>query len=133
MREKTIMDRLSWKNTGFSVYMESKIEYTIYNESERGKLEQMLRYISKPFFSMQKIIFNENSNTVLYRGEYNPSIKQNFQTFSAEDFIAALTSHIPNHRQRYVNYYAEGRRCCKVCCQVVFALLHNSIFIVFFD
>ncbi len=67
IRKKTIIDRLGWKNTGFSVYMESVIEFTIYKESEKEKLEKMLRYVSKPFYSMQKIIFVENTDTVLYR------------------------------------------------------------------
>ncbi len=30
-------------------------------------LSSMLRYVSKPFYSMQKIMFIENTDTVLYR------------------------------------------------------------------
>ena len=41
VREKTIMDRLGWKNTGFSVYMKSVIDFTLYKESEKEELEKL--------------------------------------------------------------------------------------------
>jgi len=73
----------------------------------------MLRYISKPFYSMNRIIYNEAGKTVLYKGEYNPVIKQNFQTYSHADFIAAVTAHIPNRYQKYINYYGYYSSKCR--------------------
>ena len=35
----------------------------------------------------------------------NPKIKRNFQVFSACDFIAAITQHIPDKRFQMVRYY----------------------------
>lgn len=42
---------------------------------------------------------------MLYKGSMHPGNKNNFKIFSANDFLAAVTSHIPKHRQKYTNYY----------------------------
>ncbi|MBU2515935.1 transposase [bacterium] len=46
-----------------------------------------------------------NGGTVLYKGKFNKGIKKNFETYEPDDFLAALTSHIPKHRQKYRNFY----------------------------
>ncbi|HBE03455.1 MAG TPA: hypothetical protein DC049_13450 [Spirochaetia bacterium] len=62
-------------------------------------MDSIVRYIAKQFYSMERVIYNEAGSTVLYKGEFKKSIKQNFETFSPTDFIAALTAHIPERHQ----------------------------------
>lgn len=113
IREETIKQRLSWRYSGFSVYVDTPIDYTIYNEHEKEKMSQILRYVSKPFYSMNRVIFKEEGKNVLYKGEYNPVLKKNFEVYSYTDFIAAVTSHIPNRYQKYINYYGWYSSKCR--------------------
>ena len=48
---------------------------------------------------------NRSGDSILYRSGMNPKIKRNFQVFSACDFIAAITQHIPDKRFQMVRYY----------------------------
>ena len=68
-------------------------------------MAQMLRYVSKPFFSQEKIVLQEGADKDLYKCNWHHGIKRNFESFSFTDFIAAVTAHVPNHRQKYINYY----------------------------
>ena len=90
--------------TGFSVYIDTDIYYTPNNPDEE-KLKQMLRYVSKSFYSMERVVYNDGASKVLYKGEYQPNLKRNFEYFSFTDFIAAVTSHIPERYQKYILYY----------------------------
>jgi len=103
---KALIDKiLCWRHTGFSVYTENKIHYSKYDKKEQEKMQHILRYITKPTFSLEKLVYQEGSKTVLYKGSYNKGIKRNFETYKPEDFIAAIASHIPMYRQKYTNYY----------------------------
>ena len=104
-RPETISKLLCRHYTGFSVYAESKIDYAQYNENTKEKMGYILRYILKPTLSLEKLEMNEDGKRVLYKGSFHPGKKRNFQIYIPEDFIAALTSHIPNKGQKYVNYY----------------------------
>ena len=48
---------------------------------------------------------NRSGDSILYRSGMNLKIKRNFQVFSACDFIAAITQHIPDKRFQMVRYY----------------------------
>ena len=48
---------------------------------------------------------NRSGDSILYRSGMNAKIKRNFQVFSACDFIAAITQHIPHKRFQMVRYY----------------------------
>ena len=46
-----------------------------------------------------------NNNELATAIYFHRGHKSNFLIFEPEDFIAAVCSHVPNHRQKYVNYY----------------------------
>jgi len=100
-REETMRKRLSWRHTGFSVYFEQQVVYTLHNDDKKERLEKLLRYIAKPHYAQDRVIYKENAKTVLYRSEYNHSIKQNFRTFTPTEFIAALTVTFPTTGRRH--------------------------------
>ena len=88
------------------------MNHTKYSEKEQEKIDSIARYI-KPFFSMERMMYNESGSTVLYKGEFNKPIKQNFETFSPTDFIAVLTAHIPERHQKYINFYGYYSNKCR--------------------
>ena len=117
VKEETVMIMMQWKHTGFSVYTNSRLDLSFLDENlltgkeiefvneEQQKIAQMLRYVSKPFFSQEKIVLKKGADRIVYKGEYHPGIQRNFEYYSFTDFIAAVTAHIPDYRQKYINYY----------------------------
>ena len=50
--------------------------------------------------------FNENSKTVVYKGEhFHPTLARNFDVSDPLDWIARITSHIPKKGAKQVIYY----------------------------
>ncbi|HEV2394500.1 MAG TPA: transposase, partial [Verrucomicrobiae bacterium] len=45
------------------------------------------------------------TDTVIYCSRVNAKINRNFEVFSATDFLAAITQHIPDKGVQMVRYY----------------------------
>lgn len=101
--EELVKKILKWRHTGFSVYTETKIDYKKDDEEAVKNMGHIIRYITKAPISLERLTFKEEK--VLVKGEFHQGHKANFQIYSPLDFMAAYTSHIPNHRQKYTNYY----------------------------
>ena len=43
--------------------------------------------------------------SIIYRSKMHPVLKRNFEVFSACNWLAALTAHIPNAGEHLVRYY----------------------------
>ena len=56
-------------------------------------------------FSEQKMVYNAENGTVIYRSRMHAKTKRNFEIFDAEEFIAAITQHIPDKGFQMVRYY----------------------------
>jgi hypothetical protein len=102
---ETVNRIMSQHYTGFSVYADTRVNYSKYNKVLKDDLGQILRYIAKPAVSLDKIEMRENGKNILYKGRYHKGKKRNFEIFDPIDFIAAVTSHVPNRGQKYINYY----------------------------
>ena len=68
-------------------------------------IERFAQYIVRNPFSIAKMQVNRLGDSILYRSGMNAKIKRNFQVFSACDFIAAITQHIPDKRFQMVRYF----------------------------
>ena len=55
--------------------------------------------------AIAKMQVNRSSDSILYRSGMDPKMKRNFPVFTACDFIAAITQHIPDKRFQMVRYY----------------------------
>ena len=102
--EELVKKLLSWKNSGFSVHNQVKIK----SQDRRGR-ESLAQYIlsrisSVPHF-LEKMTYQRHSKTVLYRSKMNPVLKKNFAIFPVLDWIATLTTHIPNKGEQLIRYY----------------------------
>ncbi len=91
---------LSWRNSGFNIHNQVKIR----SQDSRGR-ENLAQYILRSPFSQEKMTYREESKAVLYRTKMKPGVKKNFAVFPVLDWIATLTTHIPNKGEQLVRYY----------------------------
>jgi hypothetical protein len=57
-------------------------------------------------FSLAKMTYNEQTGTVIYRSKMtHGKNRKNFQVFEADEFITAITQHIPEKSFQLVRYY----------------------------
>lgn len=89
-----------WKHIGYSVHCGSSIMAE--DEDSRKTLSE---YISRAPFLLERMSYNENSDTVLYRGEhFHPSFARNFDVIDPLEWIARIISHIPRKGAKQVIY-----------------------------
>ena len=91
---------VSWRNSGFNIHNQVKIK----SQDSRGR-ESLAQYILRSPFSQEKMTYREETKTVLYRTKMRPGTKKNFAVFPVLDWIAALTTHIPDKGEQLVRYY----------------------------
>ena len=86
---------LRWKHTGFSVH--SKVRATSKQEAERvGK------YMIRPILSLKRLSFDKTQGQVIYQyGKHNSKLER----MDYLEFIARVTSHIPDKGQVTLSYY----------------------------
>jgi hypothetical protein len=94
---------LSWRHTGFNVH--GKVRAKTKREAERvGK------YMIRPLLSLERLSFDEKEGRVRYR--YGKGAKDQ-EKMDYLEFIARVTSHIPDKGQvtvRYFGLYANAYR-----------------------
>jgi ribosomal protein S27E len=94
---------ISWRHTGFNVH--SRVRAKTRKEAERvGK------YMIRPLLSLERLSLDEKEGQVCYRyGEGAEEVER----MDYLEFIARVTSHIPDKRQvtvRYLGLYANAHR-----------------------
>ncbi|WP_321532633.1 transposase [uncultured Desulfuromonas sp.] len=66
----------------------------------------MAQYIIRNTFSVEMIHYQQQSGQVIYKSKMtHGKNKKNFEVFSAGEFIAAITQHIPEKSFQLVRYY----------------------------
>jgi hypothetical protein len=68
-------------------------------------LERLAQYFLRAPISLQKMSWNAQTKTVLYRSARSWRTKRNFELFSGSDFVAALYEHIPPKGFQTLRYY----------------------------
>ena len=93
---------MKWRHTsGFSV----DNSVCIARDDEVG-ITNLAQYIIRSPFSTSKISYNDDTGMVVYRSKMtHGKNKKNFKIFTAEEFIAAITQHIPNKSFQLVRYF----------------------------
>lgn len=84
---------------------------SVYEERYQNKYGVLrdAQYILRSPFSLEKMTYQQQSKTVLYRSKMNPVLKKNFAVFPVLDWIATLTTHIPNKGEQLIRYYSSTR------------------------
>ncbi len=98
-RVKMIM---GWRHmSGFSVHNAVRVS----RNDEDGK-EALAQYIARNPFSEEKLTYKQETGMVIYRSAMtHGKNKRNFLILTAEEFIAAITQHIPEKSFQMVRYY----------------------------
>jgi hypothetical protein len=90
----------SWSHSGFNVHKGDRVA-----PENRAELEELAQYILRNPFSVEKMQMETPGDRIIYRSRHNPKIGRNFQIFTATDFLAAVTHHIPDKGAQLVRYY----------------------------
>jgi hypothetical protein len=103
---------LGWRNSGFNI---DPGETVLGSTDVKGR-RRLSEYLLRAPFSLQKMSWNAQTRTVLYRSSRSWITKRNFELFSGPDFIAALAEHIPPkgfQTLRYYGLYSNKSRCLR--------------------
>ena len=111
INDEMIGKLMNWRHSGFSVDNGVRIS----EKDEKGR-ESVAQYIMRNVFSEGKIKYIEKSEKVIYHAKMQKmevrsaksetyNAKQNFKIYTAEEFIAAITQHIPKKSFQMVRYY----------------------------
>ena len=99
---------LAWRHTGFSIH--NAVRLRAGDAAGRRRLAQ---YMLRAPFSLEKMSYDPDSGTVLYRSRMHKTLKRNFQIMSGADWLAQLCAHIPDrfeHLVRYAGWYSNRSR-----------------------
>ena len=100
--DELIEKLMNWRHSGFSVHAGNQIA-----RDDRDGQQALAEYILRNAFSEQKITYIEDTGKILYRSAMtHGNNKKNFEIFTAEEFIAAITQHIPDKHFQMVRYGA---------------------------
>ncbi len=97
---RPIRNLLGWRHSGFSLHNAVRIGAAD-SDGRRGVAE----YILRSPFSQEKPRYQAKTGNVIYLSKMHPVLKRNVEVFSACDWLAALTAHIPNAGEHLVRYY----------------------------
>jgi len=100
---------LGWRNSGFNIDPGE----TVLGATDSRARQRLAEYLLRAPFSLQKMSWNAQTKTVLYRSSRSWKTKRNFELFSGAGFIAALAEHIPHkgfQTLRYYGYYSNKSR-----------------------
>ena len=86
---------LGWRHTGFSIH--SKVRAT-----DREETVRVGKYIIRPLLSLKRLFFNETAGRVRYQHSRHGSQEESMDYL---EFIARVTSHIPDKGQVMIRYY----------------------------
>ena len=99
---------LAWRHTGFSVH--SAVRVRAGDAAGRRRLAQ---YMLRAPFSLEKMSYDPQSCTVIYRSRMHKALKRNFQVMHGSDWLVQLCAHIPDrfeHLVRYAGWYSNRSR-----------------------
>ena len=106
-KEGKIIDELikklsAWRHSGFSIDNGVRIK----KEDKEGR-EAIAQYMMRNVFSTENITYIEKTGKVIYRtGKIQKGKnRKNFTVFDAEEFIAAITQHIPKKNFQMTRNY----------------------------
>jgi hypothetical protein len=95
--DEKITKLMKWRHSGFSIDNGIRIA----RDDEKGR-ESVAQYILRNPFSLDKMTYNDKSRTVIYSSKMtHGKNRKNFNAYTAEEFIAAITHHIPENRFRW--------------------------------
>jgi len=109
INDELINKLLGWKHSGFSVNNGVPIK----KEDKEGR-EAVAQYIMHNVFNVENITYIEKTGKVIYHCKMQKGKnKKNFMVYTVEEFIAAITQHIPKksfQMTRHYGFYSNKTR-----------------------
>lgn len=99
--QRQVKKLLSWRHSGFNI---DPGETAIPGDDPKA-LQRLAEYLLRAPLSLEKMSWNAETRTVLYRSHKNWNTKRNFEVFAGPDFIAALSEHVPPKNFQTIRYY----------------------------
>ena len=96
---------LQWRHSGFSVHNRIRS-----NADDAKGRQRLARYMIRCPFALEKMRYDDNSGTVIYRSRLHATLKRNYQLMPALKWLRLLMNHIPDkyeHLVRYYGYYSN--------------------------
>jgi hypothetical protein len=86
----------SWRHSGFQVFVGSRIL-----PREEEAMEKLARYIIRASFSQERMTYLPEESRVIYQSKD----AQKEKVFDALEWLAAMSSHVPDKGEQMVRYY----------------------------
>jgi len=95
---------LSWRHSGFSVFCGPRI-----HPREEDAMENLARYIIRASFSQERMTYIREESKVIYKSKDGRQQK----AFDALEWLAGMSSHIPDRGEQMVRYYGYYSNVCR--------------------
>jgi len=109
INDELINKLLGWKHSGFSVNNGVPIK----KEDKDGR-EAVAQYLMYNVFNVENVTYIEKTGKVIYHCKMQKGKnKKNFMVYTGEEFIAAITQHIPKksfQMSRHYGFYSNKSR-----------------------
>lgn len=93
-----------WRHSGFHVFCGKRIM-----PNDKASLERLACYIIRASFSQERMRYLADEGTVVYTAKACPGPRSGDgngrKIFAAEEWLAAMCSHVPNWGEQMVRYY----------------------------
>ncbi|MCX5874358.1 MAG: transposase [Deltaproteobacteria bacterium] len=94
--EEMIRMLSTWKHSGFHVFCGNRI-----SPKDDTVMENLARYIIRVSFSQERMLYLDQEGKVVYAAKDGKSVK----VFPTMEWLAPMSSHIPNRGEQMVRYY----------------------------
>jgi hypothetical protein len=99
---------LGWRYSGFSAHNQVRV-----GREDAGGRKKLAGYMLRAPMSLEKMSYDAETGTVIYRSKMHAGLKRNFQVMPGAEWLQLLCRHIPDryeHLVRYVGWYSNRAR-----------------------
>jgi len=96
---------LGWRYSGFSVHNQVRV-----GEGDAEGRKKLAGYLLRAPMSLEKMHYDADTGTVIYRSKMHLGLKRNFQVMPGAEWLELLLRHAPEryeHLVRYVGWYSN--------------------------
>ena len=100
LSDRFLHSLLEWRHSGFNLHNAVRVK-----PDDPEGTEALARYFTRAPLSLQKLSLDPATGEVLYHSKFNPRLGRDLERLDPLEFLARITSHIPDPRSHLVRYY----------------------------
>lgn len=81
----------AWQHSGFSAFLGKPIA-----SEDKAALEDIAAYLVRSPLSLEKLVYLDGKQAVLYRSKMNPGLGRNFEAMDPLEWLARMVDHVPD-------------------------------------